>query len=89
MENIIKNAKYIYAKSMPSFPHEYTLRSQWQDDKQFCDAANYIRENGVKKKFGKKEYIYLYIDGYKYWKMGNPISYTDKTKTILINRAKV
>ena len=86
---ILNSVKFTFAKSMPKFPHEYTLRKDWDDDKMFCDVAHYIRNNGKKEYWGGKNYIYLYLYGYKYWTMGNIISYTDKRKTILINRVKI
>ena len=82
VSNNIITAKYVFAKSMPWFPHEYTLRKTWNDG--FDECVLYIREYGNKEKFGKKAYTYLYINGWKYWTMGDPVE-----ETILINRAKV
>lgn len=86
---LLKKANFIFAKSMPKIPHEYTHRESWDNDKSFCDLVLFIRENGIKEKWFGKEYVYLYINGYKYWTMGNPVSYTDKTKTFILNRVRV
>ena len=80
-DTLLKNAKFVFAKSMPKMPHHYTLRETW-DSNTFDYVVQKIRELGVPERFFKKTYIYYYANGYKYWTMGNP---TDQTK--LINRA--
>lgn len=86
---LLDNANFVFAKSMPKIPHEYSHRNTWKIDSDFCDVVIYIRENGIKKRFWNKDYIYYYYNGYKYWTMGNPISYFDKSKTYILNRAKL
>lgn len=81
---IFWKTKFKFAKTMPKIPHEYTLKEDWEDDELFEDVVRYIRDNGVKEKFYRKEFTYLYLGNYKYWTMGNPIE-----TTILINRARV
>jgi len=81
IDTLLKNAKFVFAKSMPKLPHHYTLRETW-DSNTFDYVVQKIRELGVPERFFKKTYIYYYANGYKYWTMGNP---TDQTK--LINRA--
>jgi hypothetical protein len=88
VNRLLNEAEFRFAKSMPKFPHWYTLRETWKNDSDFVDVVLFIRQNGVKKNFWKRSYIYYSANGYQYWTMGNPISYEDKTKTILINRAK-
>lgn len=77
-------AKYQFAKSMPTIPHEYTKRHNWADQQEFESVVQYIRDRGVKEYFGKRSYTYLYYGGHKYWTMGRPLA-----NTILINRAQV
>lgn len=89
INNLILNAKFKVAKSMPNIPHEYSHRETWINDKDFVDVVLFIRENGIKEKFWKKEYVYYYLNGYKYWTLGNHVSYYDKTKTYILNRAKI
>ena len=88
VDELLKRTKYVFAKSMPSMPHEYSHRLNWKNDKDFCDVVQWIRDNGVKERFGSKVYVYYYLNGYKYWTMGNELSYVDKTKTFILNRAK-
>lgn len=84
LEELLFNATYIYAKTMPKFPHEYTLKRYWTDYQAFIDAVEYIRNNGREEYFFKKKLIYYYAsDGNKYWTMG-----AKSHETTLINRAK-
>ncbi len=78
----LEKARWIFARTMPENPHEYTLRKEWQDDEEFIEVVKAIRMHGRKELFKGQEYIYFYVNGYKYWTMGAPLN-----KTILINRA--
>ena len=82
IDTLLKNAKFVFAKSMPKLPHHYTLRETW-DSNTFDYVVQKIRELGVPERFFKKTYIYYYANGYKYWTMGNPIN-----ETRIINRGK-
>jgi len=81
----IKSVRWVYAKTMPRHPHEYTLRN-WRIDKidEFNRFILFIREQGYDEYFYKKKMRYYNIDGYKYWTMGSPLE-----ETILINRARL
>lgn len=79
--NLLK-ASYKFAKTMLKNPHSYTLRKNWSVDANFEKAVQFIRDHGDVEHFKGKSYIYLYVNEYKYWTMGAPIS-----ETILINRA--
>jgi hypothetical protein len=81
--DLIARNKWTFAKTMPQIPHEYTLRKNWNSEKEFVALVLYIREVGRQEKFGRTTYTYLYLDGYKYWTMGAHIDITT-----LINRAK-
>lgn len=70
-----------YAKTMPQFPHWYTLRTDWPDTARFERCIIYIREHGYQKVFGRTTYTYLNFREYKYWTMGSPAK-----ETKLINR---
>ena len=88
VKNLLEEAKWIFAKTMPENPHHYCLRKNFEQDDDFVFLVNYIRENGVKEKWGTATYIYLYLDGYRYWTMGAPINYSNGNPcTILINKA--
>lgn len=81
-KRFISKQKWICAKTYSdTAPHEYCLKDNTKYKKEFEEAVIFIRENGIKEYFYKKEFIYFYCDGYKYWTMGAPVN-----ETILINR---
>jgi hypothetical protein len=69
--------------SKQSASHAYTVR-EWrpEHDADFVKFVELIRTYGHPENFYSKTYIYLHIDGLKYWTMGSPIP-----ETIIINRA--
>ncbi len=80
----IEQSTWTFAKSMPTTPHEYTLRRNAADEHLFERMVMHIRYQGYRRCFGKTLYWYLDLDGWQYWTMGAPLS-----RTILINRAKL
>lgn len=66
--------------------HDYIVYDYLDDEnkKTFRSFVLFIRENGKEERFFSKKYIYYYLDGYKYWTMGNPLE-----ETIILNRAKI
>lgn len=84
IEGLLENAIYTFAKSMPNIPHEYTLKKNWNNPYHFEEAVRHIRKYGIKQKFWKKTYTYLFLRQYKYWTMNNPVD-----QTILINRERL
>jgi len=79
---LLESATYKFAKTMPQWPHWYTLRQTWESSQDFESVVVFIRENGKTEKYMNKEYAYFYLNGYKYWTMG-----TSPNQTILINKA--
>jgi len=73
---------WIYAKTMPTEPHWYTLRRDWTEDAAFVTAVEAIRTYGYPERYKQSQYTRLNINGMKYWTMGAPVP-----ATILINRA--
>ena len=66
-------------------PHEYIVRGKITGtDREFEDAARYIREKGIPMKFWGETYRYLNLDGRLYWTMGEPVE-----ETIIINRCEL
>lgn len=63
--------------------HAYTVK-EWRpnNDADFVRFVELIRAYGHPENFYKNTYIYLHIDGLKYWTMGSPM-----VETIIINRA--
>jgi hypothetical protein len=82
-QEYVRLVRWRFAKSYAkTFPHEYTVKA-WTPDfyGKFEAFVLYIRENGEPRPFFKQTYIYLEMDGYKYWTMGAPMQ-----DTTVINR---
>jgi len=79
---LLKPRQWIFAKTMPQNPHEYTLRKHWEHEDEFCEAVELIRKFGYHAKFKGRSYIQFNVLDKFYWTMGAPIE-----ETILINRA--
>ena len=73
--------KWIFAKTMPHNPHEYTLRKLWTSDADFVHTVEYIRAYGYRASYQGRPYVQLNVNDRFYWTMGAPIK-----DTILINR---
>ena len=80
-----------FAKTMPQWPHEYTVRD-WRPDLEgeFFAFVELIHRDGVVKPWPKDtpypryRHSYLDIDGWQYWTMGAPAH-----ETTVVNRAAV
>jgi hypothetical protein len=87
----IAKVRWQFAKTMPQWPHEYTVR-EWRPelDLDFLDFAGLIRREGVVKPWPRESarpryhHTYLELDGWEYWTMGSPLP-----ETTVINRARV
>ncbi len=71
--------KSVWIKTSHIQPHEYVLKQTHPD--LFSTMSELLSKNGYKTRFGQKEYLYINIEGYKYWlvddvlnreKMSNP-----------------
>ncbi len=80
-KRFIEGARWQFAKTMPQFPHEYTLKD-WNASDEFEEFARYIEANGVLCRKTFWERIYLDVGDRYYWYMSSPKEAT------LINRAK-
>jgi len=78
--SLIEKSRWIFAKTMPKFPHYYMLRKESRDH-EFVRFVKLIRQYGYRYKFGKVWYVQLNVGGWYYWTMGAPIE-----ATILVNR---
>jgi hypothetical protein len=92
----IEEARWTYARTMPDWPHQYTVRAWRPDlDAAFVDLCRYIDAVGRADPWppppARPVYhnTYLVIDGWKYWAMG-PCGDADppESKTV-VNRARV
>jgi hypothetical protein len=79
-QHFVEQSRWIFAKTMPHNPHEYTLRRHTTAE-QFDAAVRFVRENGVMEEYWGRPYKTLYFGDHKYWTMGEPLE-----STILINR---
>ena len=85
----IAQVRWQFAKMMPQWPHEYTVR-QWYLEREadFEAFVLLIREIGIVKPWPPDKpfyhHTYLAIEGWEYWTMGASLS-----KTVVINRARI
>lgn len=87
----ITKVRWQFAKTMPQWPHEYTVR-QWRPDleAEFFEFAAVVRGQGVVKPWPPEasrpryHHTYLEVDDWEYWTMGEPIG-----ETTVINRALI
>ena len=83
LKSLFETKNWRFAKTMPMIPHFYVRRSEWGDDFEFEQVVQYLRDNSVAEKFFKRTFLYFYMDGWKYWTMGEPLN-----ETQVINRAR-
>ena len=81
MARFVGASRWQYAKTMPQFPHEYTLK-EWCDPEEFEAFARHIQAAGTltKKTFWRR--VYYDFGARYYWYMSSP------EKARLINRAR-
>lgn len=83
--SVLGSRKWTWAKSYINIPHEYIVRGKCGlSDKEFLYIVHAQRDIGIHERWGKYNFPYLYVDGYKYWTMGDTFE-----NTIIINRQKV
>lgn len=83
----IRMRQWRFAKTMPQWPHEYTVRRHddpAEDQKLFEEAVAFVRAHGEVRTFEPtgSRYVYFDVDGQQYWTMGAPIH-----ETTILNRA--
>jgi len=80
----VEAAEWTFAKTMPRIPHWYTVRGRTAppDEQWFTWAVAYLQEVGEPRRFGRRVFRYVILDGWRYWTMGYP-----PRETTIINRA--
>jgi hypothetical protein len=85
----IAKVRWQFAKTMPQWPHEYTVLLWRQDlEREFREFVALIRSDGLVKPWPRDaaspryHHTYLELDDWEYWTMGEPVD-----ETTLINRA--
>lgn len=74
LRGFIKRCTWKWARTMKNSPHEYIYRGKCQlTDNEFNDFVRAQVYCGEKKPYGRQLIPYLYIDGFKYWTMGDYI----------------
>jgi hypothetical protein len=73
-------AEWALAKTMPEWPHEYTVRSR-VDEALFERLVTHIRDSGHEGRFYQRVITYYEEAGLVYWTMGAPLS-----ETTIVNR---
>jgi len=86
----IASVRWQFAKTMPQWPHEYTVRAWLPDlEHRFFAFGELIRQKGEIKPWPREaaspryHHTYFEIDGWEYWTMGAPVE-----ETTVINRAR-
>lgn len=82
-EEFIAKQQFITARTAKRNPHEYIVRHKTVvgTDEEFEQAVIFIRENGFKINFWKRQYIVYHLNGRLYWTMGSPLE-----ETTILNR---
>ena len=78
----VNEQKWVFAKTMPQWPHEYIVRKR-VDEKLFEQLVIHIRTHGHKGRFYEKDITYYDEAGMVYWTMGAPLD-----ETTIINRCR-
>ncbi len=79
----VASRRWIFARTMPQNPHEYTLRRDGTHEL-FDEAVRFVRQHGVVEFFRERPYKMLSLGSYEYWTMGAPLC-----ATLLINRKTI
>lgn len=70
--SFIEKAQWQLAKTMPKYPHEYTVR-KWNMETEFEDFIRYINSFGTLQKKYSWRLVYLDMGDWYYWTMGGPL----------------
>ena len=82
LQRFVDEVTWTYAKTMPEWPHEYTVR-QREDGGLFERLVRHMRANGFEGRFYQMRIIYYEHAGLLYWTMGAPIE-----ETTIVNRCR-
>lgn len=66
-KRILDSAPWRFAKSMPTIPHEYVVRGRQLNVEDFNWLKKLIDDEGYGRKWGRRTYLYLNVDGWKLW----------------------
>ena len=84
-----ERATWTFARTyVESYPHEWTHERDTGEDA-LARAVECIERWGIVESFWRSQRKYLYVDGRKYWHMGEPGSADPEKRPTLINRSWV
>jgi len=63
----VEKAEWIFAKSVPNWPHFYIVEENLPDQAAFRSAKTFVRESGYVGKFFDMDVFYFDADGWTYW----------------------
>ena len=63
IRTFIAGHRWVFAKTMPHWPHWYTLRKEAQSDEEFLWLVAFIRDHGYDERF--REIRHLYLSGHR------------------------
>lgn len=63
----IASQRWVYAKTVPTHPHEYVVPEVTTDPAAHYDMVKWINRVGEPRMFAGKRYKYAEVDGYVYW----------------------
>jgi len=92
VNSLLNKATFKFAKTMPQYPHEYTLKETWDNKEYFVKCVKHIYINGIIESFYKTYNKYYYANGYKYWcyamidpMINNVVHWTEKKSIVRHN----
>jgi hypothetical protein len=80
-------SRWTFAWTQRWWPHDYTTRAWAQErglESDFEAMVMTIRARGFADRFGRRTFVYLALDGFRFWSMGNPLP-----ETTVLNRARI
>ena len=95
-DGFIAAVRWTFAKTMPDWPHEYTVRS-WRPelDDEFTAFCQFIADAGIAEPWPPPpdspiyNHPYLVVGHYKYWTMGPSGDRHPPEDMTVINRARL
>ena len=67
---------FVFARTMPQWPHEYILRKNWTSEIPWENVVQFLRDDGVTGWFGeaRAKRKYWRYAGKRYWTMGDTLA---------------
>lgn len=83
----IARLRFVFARTMPDLPHEYTVRKRAADDADYVALYEAIMRDGVIEWWRNKHARYLYPgDGWCYWSMSSKRSDENAWHPLIVSR---